>query len=143
MRPVIRCGLVALCALVVTGVSAFGETVGPEIGNFTIEPRVAWSNVPVRIRFEFRGAEGGLRTALLVAKPDGGTWRTSVFEEDVNKAIAAFGPASEGVIEASSQHQGGYSARQRGTTNLYELRVTDRAGRNSNALHVALEVRPP
>ena len=34
-----------------------------------------------------------------------------------------------------------YASEQRGTTNLYELRVTDRAGRKSNALSVSLEVR--
>ena len=36
---------------------------------------------------------------------------------------------------------GSYAREQHGTTNLYELQVTDKAGRKSNALTVALEVR--
>jgi hypothetical protein len=139
--------LATLCAIALVSVAGSASTLGasgePEITSFTIEPNVAWSNVPVRIRFEFRGAEGGLRSAVLVAQPAGGSWRTSVFEDAVNRAIAAYGPASEGAIEAASHHQSGYSAQQRGTTNVYELRVTDRAGRKSNALRVTLDVRPP
>ncbi len=146
MRRLNRSLLVMFGALgfvtVVGTALSFGANTGPEISNFTIEPKVAWSNVPVRIRFEFRGAEGGLRAATLLAKPDMGTWRTSIFEEAVNRAVAAFGSAPDGVVEASSQHQSGYSSQQRGTTNSYELRVTDRAGRKSNALRVDLDVRP-
>ena len=93
------------------------------------------------MRFEFRGAEGGLRHATLLAKPDMGSWRTSVLQEPVNRAIAALGPVSEGVVEAVGQHQSGYAPAQRGTTNLYELQVTDRAGRKSNVLRAALDVR--
>ena len=112
-----------------------------EISNFTIDPPFASPGGVARIRFEFRGAEGGLKSATLVAKPATGTWRTSVFEERVNAAIAALGAVAEGVVEVDARHQSGYSPAQRGTTNLYELRVTDRAGRKSNSLTVSLEVK--
>ena len=132
-----------LVALLIIGGGAAGSepTSGPEIANFTIDPPFASPSGAARIRFEFRGADGGLRGAALLAKPDMGTWRVSVFQELVNRAIAALGPVSQGVVETSGQHQSGYSPAQRGTTNLYELRVTDRAGRKSNVLRVALEVR--
>jgi len=112
-----------------------------EIANFTIEPPVASPGGPARIRFEFRHAQGGLKSATLVARPATGPWRTSVFEALVTRAISALGTVSEGVVEVEGQHQGGYSPAQRGTTTSYELRVTDRAGRQSNALGVSLEVR--
>jgi hypothetical protein len=117
------------------------ESAAPEISNFTIDPPFASPGGVARIRFEFRGAQGGLRNATLVAKPATGTWRTSAFEEPVNRAIAALGTASEGVVEAEGRHGSSYAPEQRGTTNLYELRVTDRAGRKSNTLSVSLEVR--
>ncbi len=94
---------------------------------------------PARIRFEFHGAQGGLRDATLLAKPAGSPWRRSVLEEPVNRAIASLGPSAEGVVEASGRHQGSYAREQHG--NLYELQVTDKAGRKSNALTAALEVR--
>ena len=96
---------------------------------------------PARIRFEFRGAQGGLRDATLLAKPAGSPWRRSVLEEPVNRAIASLGPSAEGVVEASGRHQGSYAREQHGTTNIYELQVTDRVGRKSNALTATLEVR--
>ena len=146
---IVRLARSSVVTLLVVGLVAVGgpssapeSSSGPEISNFTIDPPFASSNGAARIRFEFRGAEGGLRAATLVAKPDRGTWRTSVLEEPVNRAIAALGPVSDGIVEATGQHQSGYTAQQRGTTNLYELRVTDRAGRKSNALRVELEVRP-
>ena len=112
-----------------------------EIANFTIEPPVASPDGAARIRFEFRGAQGGLKAATLVAKAATGPWRTSLFEAPVNRAITALGTASEGVVEAEGRHGGSYTAAQRGTRNLYELRVTDRAGRTSSTLSVSLEVR--
>ena len=125
-----------------TGCASSPERLGgPVISNFTIDPPVATPGGTARIRFEFRGAEGGLRDAALLAKPSGGRWRPSVLQEPVNRAITALGAASEGVVEAAARHQEQYAAEQRGTTNLYELRVTDRAGRQSNALVVTLEVR--
>jgi hypothetical protein len=114
---------------------------GPAISKFTIEPPVATPNGPVRIRFEFQGAQGGLRDATLLAKPAGSSWRRSVLEEPINRAIAALGSSADGVVEASGRHQGTYAREQHGTTNLYELQVTDKAGRKSNALTAALEVR--
>src|SRR2546425_677664 len=68
--------LLVVGLVVVTGRPSTPESSsGPEISNFAIEPPFAWSNGPARIRFDFRGAEGGLRTATLLAKPDIGTWR--------------------------------------------------------------------
>jgi hypothetical protein len=114
---------------------------GPLIAKFTIEPPVATPGGPARIRFEFRDAQGGLREATLRAKPAGSSWRRSMLEEPVNRAIASLGPSAEGMVEASGRHQGTYTREQHGTTNLYELQVTDKAGRKSNALTAALEVR--
>ena len=87
---------------------------GPVISNFTIEPPVATPGGAARVRFEFRGAEGGLRT---------------------------LGTAAQGVVDATGRHQEQYAPEQRGPTILYELRVTDRAGRPGNPPTVSLEVR--
>ena len=79
--------LLVVGLVVVGGPSSAPESSsGPEISNFTIDPPFASSNGAARIRFEFRGAEGGLQAATLVAKPDRGTWRTSVLEEPVIRA---------------------------------------------------------
>ena len=113
---------------------------GPVISKFTIDPPVATPGGVARITFEFRSAEGGLREAMLWAKPVRGTWRESVLQESVNRAIATLGAASQGVVAAAGRHQEQYAPEQRGTTILYELRVTDRAGRTSNPLTVTLDV---
>jgi hypothetical protein len=114
---------------------------GPVISHFTIEPPIATPGGPARIRFEFRGAQGGLRSATLLAKPSGSSWRRSVLEEVVNRAIGGLGPSADGAVEASGRHQGTYAREQHGTTTLYELQVIDKAGRKSNTLTAALEVR--
>jgi hypothetical protein len=135
--------LVAIAPMTLPG-SARGqarESAAPEISNLTIDPPFASPGGVARIRFEFRGAQGGLRNATFVAKPATGTWRTSAFEEPVNRVIVALGTTSAGVVEAEGRHASRYAPEQRGTINLYELRVTDRAGRKSNALSVSLEVR--
>src|SRR5262245_27321517 len=127
--PVIGVALVLIGVSMPMAGSARGqarEGAPLEIANFTIEPPVASPGGPARIRFEFRNAQGGLKSATLVARPASGTWRTSVFEALVTRAIGALGTVSEGVVEVEGQHQGGYSPAQRGTTNSYELRVTDR-----------------
>ena len=135
-------GLVAPLLGLVASAGGQARADGPlEISNFTIEPPFASPGGAARIRFEFRGAQGGLKSATLVARPATGPWRTSVFEAVVNQAISALGGAAEGVVVAEGRHQGGYTPAQRGTTNLYELRVTDRAGRQSNTVSASLEVR--
>ena len=133
--------LVAATLVAGSGTLAPSPGGGPVISKLTIEPPVAAPNGPARIRFEFRSAQGGLRDATLLAKPAGSSWRRSALEESINRAIAALDSSPEGVVEASARHQGSYTREQHGTTNLYELQVTDKAGRKSNALTVALEVR--
>jgi hypothetical protein len=133
--------VVAPAVLVVSTHGQSRENQALEISNFTIEPPVASPGGIARIRFEFRGARDGLKAATLVAKPASGSWRTSLFEALVNQAIAKLGNVADGVVEVEGRHQSGYAPAQHGTVNLYELRVIDRAGRQSNALTVSLPVR--
>ena len=112
-----------------------------ELISFTIDPPYASPGGMARIRFEFRGAAGGLVSAQLLARPASGTWRRSLFEDAVNRAITALGPLERGTVEAIAQHAARYAPEQRGTSNEYELRLVDRTGRKSNALTVSLPVR--
>src|SRR3981081_3087712 len=99
--------LLFLAAVLVAGSGTVSPSPeGPVTSHFTIEPPIATPGGPGPSCFQCRGAQGGLRSAPLLAKPSGSSWRRSVLEEVVNRAIGGLGPSAARPAEAPGRPRG-------------------------------------